>query len=86
MVVTLANVCTPAKIYFTIAVIASILSLSKGVPVMFVTIKIIFAYIWTLMLSWTCTKGYKNVSWFLVVLPYALIILAYFTISKNATE
>ena len=71
-----SKLCTPAKIYFAIAVIASIIALFSGVGVISVAIKLIFAFIWTFILAWLCDKGYKTISWVLVLLPYIIIALA----------
>lgn len=71
-----SKLCTPAKIYFAIAVIASIFGLFTGVSIIAVFIKLIFAFIWTFILAWLCDKGFKNLSWFLVLLPYIVISLA----------
>ena len=70
------KLCTPAKIYFAIAVIAIIVALFNGVSVMAAFMKLVFAFIWTFILSFLCDKGYKSLSWFLVLLPYIIILLA----------
>ena len=40
-------------------------------------------FIWTIILGWLCSKGYVNVSWFLLLLPYILIVLAMFKIFRS---
>jgi hypothetical protein len=77
-----SKLCTPAKIYFAIAVIAVITSLFNGVSFMMVFSKIFFAFIWTFVLGWLCDKGYSSISWFLVLLPYIVIVLAMFQIAR----
>jgi hypothetical protein len=74
------KLCTPAKIYFAIAVISSIFALFSGVKLMIVAFKLLFAFGWTFILGWLCTKGFKTLSWFLVLLPYIIIVLAMFGI------
>ena len=84
-----SKLCTPAKIYFAIAVIASLFALLSGVAILAIFVKLIFAFIWTYILSWLCQKGYKNLSWFLVLLPYIIILLAVLGIyraSKSQTQ
>jgi hypothetical protein len=71
-----SKLCTPAKVYFAIAVISSLIALLNGIKIVVVFFKILFAFIWTYLLSVLCDKGYKKVSWFLVLLPYILIFLA----------
>jgi hypothetical protein len=75
-----SKICTPAKIYFAIAVIASVFALFSGVGVMMVAMKLFFAFIWTFVLGWLCDQGFKTLSWFLVLLPYIFIALAMFGI------
>jgi hypothetical protein len=74
------NLCTPAKIYFAIAVIATIVGLFSGLSILMAFWKLVFAFIWTFVLGWLCKKGYTSISWFLVVLPYIIIGLALFNI------
>lgn len=84
-----AKLCTPAKIYFAIAVIASIIALVNGITVLAVAVKLMFAFIWTYILSMLCDKGYKSLSWFLVLLPYIIILLAMlglYKASKSQTQ
>jgi hypothetical protein len=71
-----SKLCTPAKIYFAIAVIATIFSLFNGFSIMFALSKLIFAFIWTFVLGWLCKNGYTSISWFLVLLPYIIMGLA----------
>jgi ABC-type Na+ efflux pump permease subunit len=70
------ELCTPAKIYLVLAVLACIIALYHHVDIIAVLIKLIFAFIWTYILSWLCKKGLSKVAWFLVLLPYILIVLA----------
>jgi hypothetical protein len=84
-----SKLCTPARIYFAIAVIASIFALMNRVPLMAVFANLFFAFIWTFILGWLCKNGYTSISWFLVVLPYIIIALAMFGIyrvSKSQTQ
>lgn len=71
-----SKLCTPAKVYFAIAVFASIIALYNRVAFFSVFIKMVFAFIWTFVLGWLCDKGYKNLSWFLVLLPYIILFFA----------
>ena len=80
-----SELCTPAKIYFAIAVISTIIALFNGVSFTFVLMKLIFAFIWTFVLGWFCKKGLTSISWGLVLLPYIIILLALLKI-YNVTE
>ena len=77
-----SELCTPAKIYFVLAVLACVIALFNRVAFTTVFIKLIFAFIWTYILSWLCRKGMKGLAWFLVLLPYILIILVMFRVLR----
>jgi hypothetical protein len=81
-----SKLCTPARIYFAIAVIAAILSLFSGASIMFAFWNLVFAFIWTYVLGWLCDKDYTSISWFLVLLPYIVIGLAMFNIYHVTQE
>ena len=38
----------------------------------------VFILLWTWVLSYLCKKGYTSLSWFLVLLPWVLMFLAFF--------
>ena len=78
-----SELCTPARIYFIIAVIASIVALFNGLSIGSILMNLVFVFIWTYILGWLCKKGYSSVSWFLVLLPYILILLAMLNITSN---
>jgi hypothetical protein len=71
----ISKLCTPAKIYFAIAVLSIIFALFSGFSIMYAFWKFIFALIWTFILGYLCKKGFKTISWILVLLPYIVIIL-----------
>ena len=81
-----AKLCTPAKIYFAIAVIGTIILLFRGASIMVAFWKMLFAFIWTYVLGWLCKKGFTAISWFLVLLPYIIILLAMFRIFNVTHE
>lgn len=81
-----SKLCTPAKIYFGIAVIAAIIALFSGASVMMAFMNLVFAFIWTYVLGWLCDKGFTSISWFLVLLPYVLILLAMLGIYRATHE
>ena len=70
-----SKLCTPARLYFAIAIIATIVALFNGATMMYALWKMVFAFIWTFVLGWLCDKGYNSLSWFLVLLSYVLILL-----------
>jgi hypothetical protein len=80
------ELCTPAKLYFVLSVLSCIIALFNGVKIMAVTINLIIAFLWTAALSWICGKGFSNISWFLVLLPYILMLLVFFKISRDVSK
>jgi len=74
---TIKNLCTPAYIYIFISAFAILFALFSGFGIVAVLTKAVFVIFWTYVLNMLCIKGYKNVSWFLVLLPYCLILLGY---------
>ena len=79
---TFKKLCTPAQVYLVIAVLAALLALVNRNSVTNVVVNLLFALIWTYVLSWLCNKGYKNLSWFLVLLPYVILLLGILGIMK----
>lgn len=41
-------------------------------------VQAVFIVLWTWLLSYLCNKGYSELSWFLVLLPWVLMFLAFF--------
>jgi uncharacterized membrane protein (Fun14 family) len=72
------KLCTPAKLYFALAILSILLGLFSGFHFMAILMKLIFAVIYTFILGWLCKKGWKGLAWFLVLLPYVLILLMMF--------
>jgi hypothetical protein len=78
-----AQLCTPAKLYFLIAVISLILALFNHFNIIALVINLLFAIVWTLILSCLCDKGFTYLSWFLVLFPYFLILLVFLGLYKH---
>ena len=69
--------CLPAKIYLVLAVISVIVGFISGATLIFVFVKLVFAILWTMLLNFLCNSGMTPLSWFLVLLPYVFILLAF---------
>lgn len=83
---TFAELCTPAKIYFSLAILSILIGLFNGIHIVAILTKLFFAGVWTFILSWLCKKGFKNLSWFLVLLPFLVIFLVLFGVMKNIKQ
>jgi len=70
------KLCAPAILYLVLSIIALIFNFQCSISS--VLLHVVFIGIWTFILNWICKKGYKEVSWLLVLLPYlfaGLVIL-----------
>lgn len=79
---TFKQMCTPAQVYLVIAVLAGLLALLNRTSVLHVVVNLLFALVWTFVLSWLCNHGYESLSWFLVLLPYIILLLGILGIMK----
>jgi hypothetical protein len=80
------DLCSPAKLYFVLSVIACIAALINGLKFGQVVINLIIAFAWTAVLSWICGKGFTGVSWFLVLVPYIIMLLVFFKLMKDISK
>jgi hypothetical protein len=80
------KLCTPAKIYFTLAILSILLGLFNGIHIFMILSKLFFAFIWTYVLAWLCKKGYKTLSWILVLLPFIMLFLVVLGVMKNIKQ
>jgi len=80
------KLCTPAKLYFAFSVLSCIIMLFNRMPFFSVFSKLIIAFLWSFVLGWLCSKGYKSVSWFLVLLPFIMSFLVAFGLMRHIRE
>jgi len=78
--------CTPAKLYFVIALISIGFALFNHFDLVFLVIKLLFALVWTFILSCLCDKGFSYLAWALVLFPYFLMLFAFFYFRIRLTE
>lgn len=71
------KLCTPALIYFVLAIIALLILVVNKTPAMFLMGKLVFVVLWTWLLNFVCTKGFTNISLALVVSPYIILLIMY---------
>jgi len=70
------KLCSPAMLYLVIAAIAIIGAFIKRMSIMSIAVKVLFVALWTWFLNFLCSKGHTGISWFLVLLPFVMLILA----------
>ena len=49
-------------------------------------VQAVLIVLWTWVLSYLCKKGFSNLSWFLVLLPWVLMFLAFFIYILETTK
>ena len=70
--------CTPAQLYLVLGAIGIIMGFFKNYGVWTLITNALFLVIWTWVLNWLCSKGFKAISWILVLLPFITGIFTYF--------
>lgn len=80
------KLCTPARLYFAFSVLSCIILLFNRISILAVFTKLIFAFLWAFILGWLCSKGYESLSWFLVLLPFVMMLLVAFGVMKHMRE
>lgn len=70
------KLCTPALLYFVLAVISILLMIINKTAAAYVFGNIVGVLLWTWFLNFFCNKGFTMVSWVLVLSPYVIILLA----------
>jgi hypothetical protein len=69
--------CTPAQLYLILGAIGIFMGLFNNFSMKTLLTKALFLVIWAWVLNWLCSKGFKAVSWILVLLPYILVLFTY---------
>lgn len=70
------KLCTPAFVYFVLGVISILVAISYGLGFYSILAKVILILTWTWFLNYLCFKGLKGLSWFLVIVPYLMLVVA----------
>lgn len=82
----MSKICTPAMVYLVLSIISIILIIFKGMSASTVLVKGLFILAWTWFLNYLCVKGHTGISWFLVLLPFLLMIGMFVMIMEVATN
>lgn len=67
--------CSPALLYFVLAIVSIIVLVVSHIPLLIIMIKLVFILAWTWMLNFFCRKGYTNVSWAFVITPFIVMVI-----------
>ena len=80
------NYCTPAQLYLILGAIGIISAAFNKFSVETLLTKALFLVIWAWVLNWLCSKGFKAISWILVLLPFIMGFFTYFVIKDVVRE
>ena len=78
--------CTPAQLYLVLGAIGIIMGFLKNYGVWTLLTEALFLVIWTWVLNWLCSKGFKSISWILVLLPFIMGFFTYFVVKDVVRE
>lgn len=78
--------CSPAQLYFVLGLIAILASLKINVHINSIIINSCLLLLWTYLLNVFCNWGWSGLSWFLVLFPYVILLLAIFLLPLVMTK
>ena len=67
------KLCDPAMVYFVLGCISIGLAVVNRFSLGSLAVKGLYVLVWTWFLNFLCSKGYKTISWVLVVLPFLMM-------------
>ena len=83
----MSKLCSPALLYLLMASVSIIFAIINRMKLLSILAKIVFVAIWTWFLNFLCLKGYTDVAWFLVILPFVIMlgvfVIAFEVLMKN---
>lgn len=74
------RICNPAKLYLVVSAILLVFAVFKKMSAGTFIVKGAFILLWTFLLNWLCSKGFGNVAWVIVLLPFVFLFLTLFTV------
>jgi hypothetical protein len=78
--------CTPAQLYLILGAIGIISAFFNKFSVETLLTQAFLLVLWAWVLNWLCSKGFKAISWILVLLPYIMGFFTYFFIKDVARK
>jgi len=70
--------CTPAQLYLFLGMAGLIGAFFNNHSMKTLLTNALFLVIWAWVLNWLCSKGFKAVSWILVLFPFILVLFMFF--------
>ena len=78
--------CTPAQLYLVIGVICIITGFFANYSIEMLLTKGLFLVVWAWVLNWLCSKGFKAISWIIVLIPFVFFLFTYFLVKDVAVK
>jgi hypothetical protein len=78
--------CTPAQLYLVLGAIGIISAAFSKFSIETLLTQSLFLVVWAWVLNWLCSKGFKAISWILVLLPFIMALFTYFFIKDVAEQ
>ena len=78
--------CTPAQLYLILGAIGILSTFIKNYSIETLLTEALFLVIWAWVLNWLCSKGFKSISWVLVLLPFILVLFTFLFIKDVARK
>ena len=69
------KICSPALLYLILSIFSILFAFLMNVGLIVIISKLVFSLLWTWFLNFLCVKGYKTVSWILVLMPFIIIMM-----------
>jgi hypothetical protein len=66
-------------LYLVVSAIFLVLAIFRRISALTLITKGVFILIWTMVLNWLCSKGFKGLAWIIVLLPFLFLFMAMFT-------
>ena len=68
------SLCSPALFYLILSIFSIFIAFVNRVKITTILVKIIFISLWCWFLQFLCNMGHKTVAWFLVLLPFIMML------------
>jgi hypothetical protein len=78
--------CSPAQLYLVLGAIGIIGAFFNNYSIETLLTNGLFLVVWAWVLNWLCSKGFKAISWILVLLPFIMALFTYFFIRDVAVK
>ena len=69
------KMCTPAMLYFVVAIIALIINFLQTFNLGMLLITFIIIMLWSWFLNFLCNMGFSFISWLLIIVPFLTYLL-----------